>query len=106
MFARKRYQQIARVFFVARTARELLVRQYRGHAVVDPCDKFVSRNGDDRKGALPLVRFGIAPVFPDAGDAEDLAVAARDRVALPVRVLLEKAVPAQALQVQVHFLAV
>jgi hypothetical protein len=41
---------------------------------MDRRDKFVSRNGDDGERALPRAGERIPPVFPDTGDAEELAV--------------------------------
>jgi hypothetical protein len=72
--------------------RKLVVWQYRQHAVVDRRDKVICRNGDDSEGALPCAGQGVAPVFLYAGDAEHLAVAARNCVTFPAGVFLKDAV--------------
>jgi hypothetical protein len=64
-------------------------------------------NGDNREGALPCAGQRVAPIFPDAGDAENLAVPTRNRITLAGRVLLKEAVhrhdaPALAVGVAKH----
>ena len=83
----KRPQQIARIGLGAEPARVLRDRDDRRHAVVDRSDQFVGGNGDDAERPLPFAIL-IAPVLPQAGDAERRAVAHGEGVQLLALVAL------------------
>jgi len=50
------------------------------HAVVDRSDQFVGGDGDDAERPLPRAIL-IAPVLPDAGDAEHAAALSTGQLA-------------------------
>jgi hypothetical protein len=77
---RKRLQQIAQVRLGAEPARVLRDRNDGRHAVVDRPDQFVGGHGDDAERPLPLAIL-IAPVLPDAGDAEHAAALSTGQLA-------------------------
>jgi hypothetical protein len=84
-------EEIARIGFVAKPAREILGIKDRQHAIMPRRDKGIGGDRDQGEGALPLQRLGIAPVLPDRGDTERLALCARGCVAFSCRVLLIEA---------------
>jgi hypothetical protein len=80
-------QQIARVRLAAEPARVLRDRNDGRHAVVDRADQFVGGHGDDAERPFPFAIL-IAPVLPDAGDAERRAVGHGEGVQLLALVAL------------------
>ena len=81
-----RPEHIAWIFLQTKPARAILPAQYRRHAIVKGGYQRVCLDRHGGESSLPLVRRGIAPVLPDAGNAEQGTILHRKgmRFAVPV----------------------